>query len=37
MYLTVKQQIKHLSKEDYKSIKELCHVAVKSKIVCKLF
>ena len=27
MYLTVKQQIKHLSKEDYKSIKELCHVA----------
>ena len=27
MYLTVKQQIKHLSKEYYKSIKELCHVA----------
>ena len=27
MYLTVKQQVKHLSKEDYKSIKELCHVA----------
>lgn len=27
MYLTVKQQIKHLSKEDYKSIKHLCHVA----------
>lgn len=27
MYLTVKQQIKHLSKEDYKSIKELCHIA----------
>ena len=27
MYLTVKQQIKHLSKEDYKSLKELCHVA----------
>lgn len=27
MYLTVKQQVKHLSKEDYKSIKELCHAA----------
>ncbi|MBR0516303.1 MAG: transposase [Eubacterium sp.] len=27
MYLTVKQQVKHLSKEDYKSLKELCHVA----------
>ena len=27
MYLTGKQQIKHLSKEDYKSIKELCHIA----------
>lgn len=27
MYLTVKQQVKHLSKEDYYSIKELCHVA----------
>lgn len=27
MYLTVKQQIKHLSKEDYKSLRELCHVA----------
>lgn len=27
MYLTVKQQVKHLSKEDYKSIKCLCHVA----------
>ena len=27
MYLTVKQQVKHLSKADYKSIKELCHVA----------
>ena len=27
MYLTAKQQIKHLSKEDYKSIKELCHIA----------
>lgn len=27
MYLTVKQQVKHLSKEDYLSLKELCHVA----------
>ena len=27
MYLTVKQQIKHLSKEDYLVLKELCHVA----------
>ena len=27
MYLTVKQQIKHLSKDDYNSIKELCHIA----------
>ena len=27
MYLTVKQQVKHLSKEDYKSIKQLCHIA----------
>ena len=27
MYLTVKQQIKHLSKEDYKSIKKLCRIA----------
>ena len=27
MYLTVKQQIRHLSKNDYKSLKELCHVA----------
>ena len=27
MHLTVKQQVKHLSKEDYKSIKELCHIA----------
>ena len=27
MYLMVKQQIKHLSKEDYNSIKELCHIA----------
>ena len=27
MYLTVKQQVKHLSKEDYLIIKELCHTA----------
>jgi len=27
MYLTVKQQVKHLSKEEYKTIKELCHIA----------
>lgn len=27
MYLTVKQQVKHLSKEDYCSIRELCHIA----------
>lgn len=27
MYLTVKQQVKHLSKEEYKTLKELCHVA----------
>ena len=27
MYLTVKQQVKHLSKEDYRSMKELCHIA----------
>lgn len=27
MYLTVKQQVKHLSKEDYKTIKDLCHIA----------
>ncbi|MGN0397180.1 MAG: hypothetical protein ACI4EL_04120 [Candidatus Fimimorpha sp.] len=27
MYLTVKQQVKHLSKEDYSSIKEFCHIA----------
>ena len=27
MYLTIKQQVKHLSKEDYRSIKELCHIA----------
>ena len=27
MYLTVKQQVKHLSKENYLSLKELCHTA----------
>lgn len=27
MYLTVKQQVKHLSKEDYITIRELCHMA----------
>lgn len=27
MYLTVKQQVKHLSKEEYLTIKELCHAA----------
>lgn len=27
MYLTVKQQVKHLSKEDYKTLKKLCHIA----------
>jgi TFIIF-interacting CTD phosphatase-like protein len=27
MYLTVKQQVKHLSKDDYHSIRELSHVA----------
>lgn len=27
MYLTVKQQVKHLSKEDYKTMKELCRIA----------
>lgn len=27
MYLTVKQQVKHLSKEDYKSLRELCRIA----------
>ena len=27
MYLMVKQQVKHLSKEDYLTIKELCHTA----------
>lgn len=27
MYLTVKQHVKHLSKEDYKILKELCHIA----------
>ena len=27
MYLTVKQQLKHLSKKDYKTLKKLCHTA----------
>ncbi|MDO4198491.1 MAG: hypothetical protein Q4D13_05835 [Erysipelotrichaceae bacterium] len=27
MYLTIRQQVKHLSKEEYSSIKELCHIA----------
>ena len=27
MYLTVKQQVKHLSKEEYFAIRELCHTA----------
>ena len=27
MYLTVKQQVKHLTKEEYLILKELCHVA----------
>ena len=27
MHLTVKQQVKRLSKEDYRTIKELCHIA----------
>ena len=27
MYLTVKQQVKHLSKQEYLNIKELCHIA----------
>ena len=27
MYLTIKQQVKHLSKEEYRTIRELCHVA----------
>lgn len=27
MYLTVKQQAKHLSKDDYKTMKELCRIA----------
>ena len=27
MYLTVKQQVRHLSKEDYRTIRELCHIA----------
>ena len=27
MYLTIKQQLKHLSKEDYKNLRSLCHTA----------
>ena len=27
MYLTVKQQLKHLNKEEYLILKELCHTA----------
>ena len=27
MYLTIKQQVKHLSKEEYRTIRELCHAA----------
>ena len=27
MYLTVKQQVKHLSKEQYLCLRELCHIA----------
>ena len=27
LYLTVKQQVKHLSREDYKILRELCHAA----------
>jgi len=27
MYLTMKQQVKHLSKTDYKTLQELCHIA----------
>ena len=27
MYLTVRQQVKHLSKEDYKILRDLCHTA----------
>lgn len=27
MYLTIKQQVKHLSKNDYKTLRELCHAA----------
>ena len=27
MYLTVKQQAKHLSKEEYSILRELCHTA----------
>jgi len=29
MYLTVRQKVKHLSKEEYSILKELCHTAKK--------
>ena len=27
MYLTIKQELKHLSKDEYKILRELCHTA----------
>lgn len=27
MYLTIKQQLKHLTKDNYLNLKELCHIA----------
>ncbi len=27
MYLTVKQQVKSLTKNDYRNLRELCHIA----------
>lgn len=27
MYLTIKQQLKHLTKEDYENLLSLCHTA----------
>ena len=27
MYLTLKQQVKHLSKKEFKTLKYLCHIA----------
>lgn len=29
MYFTIKQQVKQLSKEDYKNLRELSHIAKK--------